>query len=71
MEADALSQIPWHKTKSEYSDLDPVAVKAIIRGCITEIPLMEAYAGKAVILFQEKLSNKIELDQNTFVMNQE
>ena len=39
VEADALSQIPWHKAKSEYSDLDPVTVKAIKGGCTTEIPL--------------------------------
>ena len=71
VEADALSWIPWHKTKSEYSDLDPVTVKAIIVGYTTEIPLIEAYAGKAVIPFQENTWNKIEVDQNTLITNQE
>ena len=53
VEADTLSQIPWHKTNSEYSNLDPVTVKAIVGGCTTEIPLIEAYAGKVVFPFQE------------------
>ena len=69
VEGEALSQIPWHKTKSGYSDLDPVTVKVIIAGCTTEIPLIEAYAGKAIIPFQEKTS-KTEVDQNTLILNQ-
>ena len=32
VEADALSQIPWHKAKPEYQDFDHLAVKAIIGG---------------------------------------
>ena len=49
-----MSLIPWHKTKSEYLDLDPVTVKAIIGGCTTKILLTEAYAWKAVIPPQGK-----------------
>ena len=71
VEADALFQILWHKTKSDYWDLDPVTVKAIIGGCTTEIPLIEAYVGKAVIPPQENISSKTEADQDTSVMNQE
>ena len=54
MEADALSWILWHKTQSGYSDLDPVMVRAIIGGCTNEIPLIEVFAGKAVIPFPKK-----------------
>ena len=69
--ADALSQIPWHKTKSKYLDIDLLTVKAIIGGCTTAIPIIEAYGGKAVIPFQENTSSKTEIDQDSLVTNQE
>ena len=71
VKADDLSQIPWHKTKSDYLDLDPVTVKAIIGGCTTEIPLIEAYVGKAVIPPQVNTPSKTEVDLDSLVMNPE
>ena len=41
------------KAKSEYQHLDCLAVKAIMMGCTTEAPLIEAYAGKIVIPLQK------------------
>ena len=70
IEADALSQIPWQKAKSDYLDLDLLTVKAIIGGCTTENPLIEAYAGKVVIPPQGSTPNKVEMDQNSLMMNQ-
>ena len=46
IEPDALSRIPWYKTKSDYQDLDHLTVKAIIGGCTTENPLVKDYMGK-------------------------
>ena len=67
IEADALSQLPWQKAKSECQDLDYLTVKAIIEGCTTEMPLIEAYAGKTVIPLQEDTLPyiKMETDQNS------
>ena len=38
IEVDALSQIPWHKIKSDHQDLDHLTVKAMLGGCTTEPP---------------------------------
>ena len=66
-----MSQIPWHKAKSEYQDLGHLTVKAIIGGCTTETPLIEAYAGKAVISPQENTLSGAEIDQNSLTTNRE
>ena len=71
VEADALSWKPWHKTKSDYWYLNPLTVKAIVGGCTTEISLIEAYVGKAVIPPQENTSSKTDIDQDSLIMNQE
>ena len=44
VEADALSQMPWQKARSECQNLDCLTVKAIIMGCTNETLLIEAYA---------------------------
>ena len=46
-------------------------MKAIRGRCTTEIPLIESYAGKALIPLQENTSSKTEVDQDSLVMNQE
>ena len=64
-------KIPWHNTKSDYWNLDLLIVKAIIGGCSTENPLIEAYVGKVVIPPQGNTLNKVEIDQDLLIMNQE
>ena len=71
VEADVLSQILWHKTKSEYQDLDYLTVKAIIGECITEIPLIKAYVRKAFISSQGNAISENKIDQNSLITNKE
>ena len=59
----SLSQIPWHKAKSEYQDLDHLTVKAIIGGCTTESPLIEAYLEKAIISSQGNALSENKIDK--------
>ena len=57
----------------ECQDLDCLTVKAIIVGCTTETPLIEAYAGKTVISLQKDtlFCSKVGIDQNSPITNQE
>ena len=72
LEADDLSQIPWQKARSECHNLDWLPVKAIIIGCTTETPLIEAYMGKAVISLQKDtlFCGKVGIDWNPPITNQ-
>ena len=46
-------------------------VKAIIVGCSTETPLIEAYVRKRVIFLQDTLlCSKMGTDQNSLITNQ-
>ena len=57
--------------RSGYQDLDLLTVKATIGGCITENPLIKTYAGKVVIPLQGNTPNKVEIDKDSLMMNQE
>ena len=53
--------------------LDCLTVKAVIKGCITETPLIEAYAGKTVISLQKDtlFCGKVGINENPPITNQE
>ena len=57
----------------ECQDLDCLTVKAIMVSCTTEIPLVEAYAGKTVISMQKDtlLYSKMGTEQNFINTNPE
>ena len=73
VEADALSQIPWQKPRSECQDLDCLTVKAIIMGCTTKPPLIDVYVVKTVIPSQKDtlFCGKVVIDPNPPITNQE
>ena len=61
------------KAKSECQDLDYLTIKAIIVGCSTETPLIEAYMAETMISPQKDtlLCSKMGTDQNSLITNQE
>ena len=68
-----MSWIPWQKARLECQDLDCLTIKAIIVGCTTETPLIEAYVGKMVISPENNtlFYSEVGTDQNPPITNQE